>query len=371
MDGAVGCSRANHVPGAISDSRTTRTSTPAKSAPSPSPEFGSGALVEVDRPRGNSTTAQAMANSVNILLGVGLLSVPYALQQGGWAGLGVLGVLGVTTNYTGKILIRCQRRGSLPALDPDVDPSGMALGREANDCGGAGAAARGMITDADVDAMDSRSCDWDDPHEPTRRPLLSRETSARRRLVSGRNFITWVLYTELIGTCALFFILEGDHLEILFDHAHTQEWFMCAAAAVMIPTLWLADLSSLAVIGGLGAGASLSLVGVVLYELVAVGGFPTSLPPALSTTALVHLGTLPVSFGLLAFVFAGHAVFPAIYTRMRRRGVRGNAGQDVRDRGRHVLAHRRRRAAYGDGVADEVTLNRPAGWRALRWRWSP
>ena len=71
MDGAVGRSRANHVPGAISDSRTTRTSTPAKSAPSPSPEFGSGALVEVDRPRGNSTTAQAMANSVNILLGVG------------------------------------------------------------------------------------------------------------------------------------------------------------------------------------------------------------------------------------------------------------------------------------------------------------
>ena len=133
----------------------------------------------------------------------------------------------------------------------------------------------------------------------------------------GRNFITWVLYTELIGTCALFFILEGDHLEILFDHAHTQEWFMCAAAAVMIPTLWLADLSSLAFIGGLGACASLSLVGVVLYELVAVGGFPTTLPPALSTTALVHLGTLPVSFGLLAFVFAGHAVFPAIYTSMR------------------------------------------------------
>ena len=116
---------------------------PLRRSPSPSssPEFGSGALVEVDRPRGNSTTAQAMANSVNILLGVGLLSVPYALQQGGWAGLGVLGVLGVTTNYTGKILIRCQRRGSLPALD---DSSGDALGAGGtNDCGGAGAAARG------------------------------------------------------------------------------------------------------------------------------------------------------------------------------------------------------------------------------------
>ena len=56
VDGAVGRSRANHVPRAISDSRTTRTSTPAKSVQSQSPEFGSGALVEVDRPRGNSTT---------------------------------------------------------------------------------------------------------------------------------------------------------------------------------------------------------------------------------------------------------------------------------------------------------------------------
>jgi solute carrier family 32 (vesicular inhibitory amino acid transporter) len=32
----------------------------------------------------------------------------------------------------------------------------------------------------------------------------------------------------------------------------------------------------------------------------------------------VHLSTLPVSFGLLAFVFAGHAVFPAIYTSMEK-----------------------------------------------------
>jgi hypothetical protein len=74
-----------------------------------------------------------MANSVNILLGVGLLSVPYALQQGGWAGLGVLGILGVTTNYTGKILIRCQRRGSLPAIGDHQTRC------DVNDSGGTGA----------------------------------------------------------------------------------------------------------------------------------------------------------------------------------------------------------------------------------------
>ena len=68
-----------------------------------------------------------------VLLGVGLLSVPYALQQGGWAGLGVLGILGVTTNYTGKILIRCQRRGSLPAIGDHQTRC------DVNDSGGTGA----------------------------------------------------------------------------------------------------------------------------------------------------------------------------------------------------------------------------------------
>ena len=58
------------------------------------------------------------------------------------------------------------------------------------------------------------------------------------------------------------------------------------------------------------------LPGVVFYELVTAGGFPQQLPPGLETTAAIHLSTLPVSFGLLAFVFAGHAVFPAIYTSM-------------------------------------------------------
>lgn len=53
------------------------------------------------------------------------------------------------------------------------------------------------------------SCDWDDPHEATRRPLLSYEDVGEAAFGDfGRGFITWVLYTELVGTCALFFILE-------------------------------------------------------------------------------------------------------------------------------------------------------------------
>ena len=48
----------------------------------------------VYHPVGKSTTNQALANSVNILLGVGTLSVPYALRESGWAGIVVLLLLG-------------------------------------------------------------------------------------------------------------------------------------------------------------------------------------------------------------------------------------------------------------------------------------
>ena len=51
-------------------------------------------------------------------------------------------------------------------------------------------------------------------------------------------------------------------------------------------------------------------------------GFNSSIdesePVPVSHTALVHYSTYPLSFGLLAFVFAGHAVFPAIYTSMQK-----------------------------------------------------
>lgn len=39
----------------------------------------------------------------------------------------------------------------------------------------------------------------------------------------------------------------------------------------------------------------------------------------LADTTLLHASQLPVTFGLLAFVFAGHAVFPGIYTSMREK----------------------------------------------------
>jgi vesicular inhibitory amino acid transporter len=65
---------------------------------------------EVEIPKANepdSTAAEALYNCVNILLGCGVLTIPYALNEGGWAALGVLALMGLSTNYTGPGLFLC------------------------------------------------------------------------------------------------------------------------------------------------------------------------------------------------------------------------------------------------------------------------
>lgn len=272
---------------------------------------------------GTSSTAQATVNAVNILCGVGTLSVPFALAESGWSGLLVLAVLGWTTNYTGKILIACQREGSLP-----VEKGGG--GR------GAGAARRALTSYEDIG-----------------------EAAFGK---AGRALITAVLYTELIGTAGLFFILEGSHLATLFHAEGREEAFACAAASLMIPTAWLLDLSSLSYVGALGLGASATLTMVVSLEFFQQL-FTTGTLPHVADTVLVKPSTLPVSFGLLAFVYAGHAVFPAIYSSMEK----PEEYEEMLDRSYAVVALNCVALGvcgyllFGDTVADQVTLSLPAG----------
>lgn len=55
-----------------------------------------------------------------------------------------------------------------------------------------------------------------------------------------------------------------------------------------------------------------AVAGVVVYNFVAGGVH-------LAQTSPLHLHSLPVTFGLSAFVYSGHAVFPSIYRSMKDR----------------------------------------------------
>ncbi|PON41719.1 Amino acid transporter, transmembrane domain containing protein [Trema orientale] len=67
-----------------------------------------------------SSFAQAVANGINVLCGVGILSTPYAVQQGGWLGLVILFLFAGLSYYTGVLLAYCL--DSEPGLEtyPDI-----------------------------------------------------------------------------------------------------------------------------------------------------------------------------------------------------------------------------------------------------------
>eukprot|EP00803_Ostreobium_quekettii_P004153 evm.model.scf_1095EXC.2 EVM.evm.TU.scf_1095EXC.2 scf_1095EXC:35340-43169(+) len=307
----------------------------------PSSEF---AQESYDGDEGTSSMPQAMMNTINILMGVGLLSVPYALKEGGWAALGVLALICASTNYTGKILSRCQE-GKQIKIDRLLGEAGEDELR--------GVARQDLPQAASIPLVGKVLKSYEEIGEAA----FGRE---------GRQFITAVLYAELLGTCALFFILEADHLQLLLSSIPAfnlpippKEELMAFGAAAFLPTTWLPDLSSLSYMGAFGGLSTLGLVGVVLYEFFN-GGIQ------IADTAAIH-STLPTAFGLLAFVFAGHAVFPSIYSSMKDRkqypkmldwsyGIvcmtclaMGAAGY----------------ALYGASTFEEVTLNLPPGLPAL------
>lgn len=212
-----------------------------------------------------SSFGQAVVNGMNVLCGVGILSTPYAVKEGGWAGLSILVIFAVLSFYTGLLLRRCL--DSQPGLEtyPDI-----------------GQAAFGNV---------------------------------------GRFAISIILYAELYACCVEYIILESDNLSSLFPNWHlnlgglylnSHHLFALLATLAILPTVWLRDLTVLSYISVGGVLASILVVLCLFWVgLVDKVGFQTK-----GTT--LNLATLPVAIGLYGYCYSGHAVFPNIYTSMEK-----------------------------------------------------
>eukprot|EP00199_Chlamydomonas_sp_CCMP681_P000942 CAMPEP_0119103356 /NCGR_PEP_ID=MMETSP1180-20130426/1798_1 /TAXON_ID=3052 ORGANISM="Chlamydomonas cf sp, Strain CCMP681" /NCGR_SAMPLE_ID=MMETSP1180 /ASSEMBLY_ACC=CAM_ASM_000741 /LENGTH=441 /DNA_ID=CAMNT_0007087827 /DNA_START=206 /DNA_END=1531 /DNA_ORIENTATION=- len=217
---------------------------------------------------GTSTFPQAVLNVINVMCGVGLLSLPFALKSSGWVGILLLWLMGFVANYTGKALVECanevSRRRQLV---------GQVVGYEE----------------------------------------IAEEAFGK----VGRAIVSAIIYVELFGTCCLLFILEGDNMfslmgaKALAPIATNASHYMLLAAAVMIPTVWLPNLSSLSFLGVFGVAATCAVVASVAFTLCS-GSFVAG---AVTDPAL--WATLPLVFGIMTFCYSGHGVFPAIQASMK------------------------------------------------------
>ncbi|KAI7735923.1 hypothetical protein M8C21_031189, partial [Ambrosia artemisiifolia] len=157
-------------------------------------------------------------NGLNALSGVGLLSIPYALAEGGWLSLILLLVIASSTFYTGLLIQRCMDTDPTITSYPDI-----------------GNRAFGKI---------------------------------------GEAIVSITMDIELYLVATGFLILEGDNLSNLFPdmdfdvygyHIDAKSGFIILVALIILPTSWLHNMNILSYISASGVIASMIIIGSVFW----------------------------------------------------------------------------------------------------------
>ncbi|XP_011017124.1 PREDICTED: vacuolar amino acid transporter 1-like [Populus euphratica] len=265
-------------------------------------------LPHPEEPHIGTTFLRTCFNGLNALSGVGILSIPYALSQGGWLSLILLFVVAFLCWYTGLLIRRCMDSDPLIKSYPDI-------GERAFGC-------------------------------------------------KGRALVSIFMYLELYLVAVEFLILEGDNLYKLFPNAGFKlaglyiggkTGFVLLTALVILPTTWLRSLGMLAYVSAGGVLASVILVGCVWWVGAVDGvGFHED-------GVLLNWGGLPTTLSLFTFCYCGHAVFPTLCNSMKDRSQFSKVllicfvTSTVTYGSMAVLGY----LMYGEYLKSQVTLNLP------------
>ncbi|CAF1792997.1 hypothetical protein HID58_092002 [Brassica napus] len=263
-------------PSSFFDSFSSSSSKPLLSQPDPDkedtilpPHFLSQlklSVTDLPLPQSNlCSVSQSILNGTNVLCGLGLITMPYAIKESGWLGLIILSFFGVITCYTGILLKRCLE--SSPGLQTYPDIGQAAFG------------------------------------------------------ITGRCIISILLYIELYAACVEYIIMMSDNVSGLFPNVSlsitpglsldSAQTFAVLTTILVLPTVWLKDLSLLSYLSVGGVLASV-LLGLCLFWVGAVDGIGFH-----ATGKLMDFGNLPVAIGIFGFGYSGHSVFPNIYSSMK------------------------------------------------------
>lgn len=213
--------------------------------------------------QGQSTAPQTVFNSINVLIGVGLLALPVGLLKAGWIwGVPILVACGLVTWWSATLLSKAM----------DTDPT--------------------IMTYADLGYASYGA--------------------------AVKLLISLIFSVDLLGAGVALIILFSDSLAALFvDYGISTTKFKLLAFVVLTPFTFM-PLRVLLFFSLLGIMATITitiLVGVCgLIKSTLPGSLlqamPTNLWPELATDLLLALGILMAPFG-------GHAIFPNLKSDMR------------------------------------------------------
>ena len=243
-----------------------------------------------------SSLVQSIFNMSNVLMGVGLLGLPYVLMSAGWVGgTASLLVFGGITWRTSILIGRELNGDPRPSRFFDDSPFKSPL------VPGSSALAR--------------------MRKPVRSfPEIARETFGD----SGCIVFASVLYFELFSCLGIFFVSLGEHLHELFPSISTERHMVFVAFALTIPTAVLRTPKLLSYLSAVGTFATIAVVSAVVLSAATEGDITATLAEndGLQSTGPFHsdwkTSGLPLALGLTAYSFSGHAIVPSIYTSMER-----------------------------------------------------
>lgn len=243
----------------------------------------------------------------DFIKGVGLLGLPFVLKSSGWGGgLFCIIVFGYITWRT-SILIGSEMNGD-PRPSSYFDDSPFKTPLPPGSC----AQAR------------------------MRPPVKSFPDIARASFgETGCFILSVVLYFELFSCLCIFFVTIGDHLHTLFPTISQQNHMITAAAISIVPTVLLRTPRLLSYLSMVGTFATISVVSAVVLSALVEGDISDHvinnnherlLEEVEASPATSHTEThiwwrtsgLPLSMGLVAYCFSGHAIVPSIYSSMQR-----------------------------------------------------
>ncbi|MCD9644364.1 hypothetical protein HAX54_032562 [Datura stramonium] len=217
-------------------------------------------------PKKGTSFFRTCFNGVNVLSGVGIISIPYALSEGGWLCLIILFLVSIICFYTGLLLQKCMS-GS-PSIKTYPDIGEFAFGNK------------------------------------------------------GRILVSIFLYLELYFVAIEFLILEGDNLHKLFPNAKIhvgglkivgRQLFVLLVAIIVLPTTWLKSLGLLSYVSAGGVLASIVFVCAIFWVGAIDGvGFDEK-------GEIWRWNGLISAISMFTFCYCGHAVFPTICNSMKDR----------------------------------------------------
>ncbi|XP_062106649.1 amino acid transporter AVT1I-like isoform X3 [Humulus lupulus] len=182
----------------------------------------------------------------------------------------------------------------------------------------------------------------------------------------GRMIVSIAMYTELYLVSAGFLILEGDNLYNLFPGDGLEiagltiggkQCFVLIVALVILPTVWLDNLSLLSYVSASGVLAS----AIILFSIVWTGAFDGVGFHQKGTP--INWSGIPTAMSLYAFCYCAHPVFPTLYTSMKNKHQFSNVLLlcfiicTVGYASIAVFGY----LMFGSGVQSQITLDLPTG----------